>query len=232
MCIPSVAPVSLVTVYFLYYVSYIDQQEDVCRGQRIIKSPVCKETMECYEDVLYSPKITTWFTMSSPQCLIQLQARDTLSIPASLKRVMVMGPYLQLMVQCGLSYLNTEYTEPLYYFFGREGRGTCGGQRSFLLALYLSFGCGIPSLKLKRSIWLGWLASGSWDLLVFAAHRLVHRGLLPCLALSMGSRIWAHILMFALQAVCPLSYHPRPSSCLCSVVRSHSEWSRHGDSAL
>lgn len=122
MYIPSVAPVSLVTVYFLYYVSYIDQQEDVCRGQRIIKSPVCKETMECCEDVLYSPKITTWFTMSSPRCLIQLQARDTLLIPVSLKQVMVMGPYLQPKVQCRLPYLNTEYTVTSLLLF-LEGRG-------------------------------------------------------------------------------------------------------------
>lgn len=51
MCVLSVGSVSLVTAYLAPFISYTDQYEDVWRGENVINSPLCEDTMECGKDV-------------------------------------------------------------------------------------------------------------------------------------------------------------------------------------
>lgn len=161
--------------------------------------------------------------MSSPRCLIQLQARNTLLIPASLKQVMVMGPYLQLMVQCGLSYLNTEYTVTSLLFFWKGGERDLWRSEVFLACSLSQFWMLDPFSKaetqhLARLIGQRFLGSACLCCPPLGSQRLAtmpgsFHGFQD---LSSHSRV-------LIASRLPTELSSRPSSCLCSVVRSHSE---------
>lgn len=74
------ALVSQVIVSCLVFTHYIE----VCKG--LISRLTCKKNiLGSYRESMGNIKIGTWFSVSSPQCQIQLQIRDLIPVPAILQ---------------------------------------------------------------------------------------------------------------------------------------------------